>query len=305
MVKKKEPIVAIWFTSTYEYDQRDFQLIQKYGNKYHPELGYYRSGDRKIMETQLDWIRKSGTDVIVFDCTSSLFRTPRDVKEDKTLKLLMELLKNQDDKKRKLYFCLFIERYVGDPKYDEILDILEYSKKNLVDFPYYFKKDGRPFFVVYANSNITTSVKKASEKYEDFDLKIVSGEYIDPSYARYVLKYPQELRDDWMPVSPGFDSTLEQMYLRDIYLMSKDEPLRQYFTKVDADIDEVRRNPRFVMKRESGEAYRKQLERAVKHNPEIIYISGWNDWQFGNHIEPAEEYGFKYIDLTAEILGRD
>ncbi len=305
MLNKREPIVATWFTSTYEYDQRDFQVIQKYGNKYHPTLGYYRSGDRKIMETQLDWIRKSGTDVIVFDCTSSLFRTPRDIKGDKTLKLLMELLKDQDDKERKLYFCLFIERYVGDPKYDEILDVLEYSKKELVDFPYYFKKDGRPFFVIYANSNITTSVKKASEKYRDFDLKIVSGEYIEPSYARYILKYPQELRDDWMPVSPGFDSTLEQMYLRDIYLMSKDESLRQYFTKVDAGIDEVRKNPRFAMERESGEAYRKQLERAVQHNPEIIYISGWNDWQFGNQIEPAKEYGTKYIDLTAEILGRN
>lgn len=305
MSGKKEPIIAVWFTSTYEYDQRDFQLIKKYGNPYHPKLGCYRSGDRKIMETQLDWMRDSGIDVIVFDCTSSLFRTPRDVIGDKTVTLLMELLKNQDDKKRKLYFCLFIERYMGDPKYDEIIDVLEYSKKSLVEFPYYFKKDGKPFFVVYANSNITDIVEKAQKKYPYFDLKIVSGEYIDPGYARYVLKYPQDLRDDWIPVSPGFDSSLEQMYLRDIYLMSKDESLRKYFSESDADIDKVRSNPRFSMERENGEAYKRQLKRAIEHNPEIIFISGWNDWQFGNHIEPAEEHGDKYISIAAEMLGRN
>jgi len=44
--------------------------------------------------------------------------------------------------------------------------------------------------------------------------------------------------------------------------------------------------------------------REPQANPEIIFISSWNDWQYGNQIEPAVEYGCKYLDLTAEILGR-
>ena len=40
-------------------------------------------------------------------------------------------------------------------------------------------------------------------------------------------------------------------------------------------------------------------------DPEIIFISGWNDWQYGCQIEPAVEYGFKYVDLAAQVLGRE
>ena len=39
-------------------------------------------------------------------------------------------------------------------------------------------------------------------------------------------------------------------------------------------------------------------------NPEIIILSGWNDWQYANQIEPAVEYRFQYVDLAARLLGR-
>ena len=39
-------------------------------------------------------------------------------------------------------------------------------------------------------------------------------------------------------------------------------------------------------------------------NPDIIFISGWNDWQYANQIEPAVEYGFQYVDIAARLLGR-
>jgi hypothetical protein len=182
---------------------------------------------------------------------------------------------------------------------------MEFSKKSIVDFPYYYRKDGKPFFIIYIYSNITDIIEKAQKKYSSFDLKIVvPDEFKGPNYAKYISKYPQELREDWIPVSPGFDSSLEQMYLRDIYKISKNENLRQYFTDINTNINEVRKNPKFFMNRKDSETYKKQLIRALEHNPEIIFISSWNDWQFGNQIEPADEYGDKYISITAEILDR-
>jgi hypothetical protein len=56
--------------------------------------------------------------------------------------------------------------------------------------------------------------------------------------------------------------------------------------------------------REDGAFFKKQLLWAKQADPEIIFISGWNDWQYGNHIEPAVEYGYQYVDLAAQVLGR-
>lgn len=60
-----------------------------------------------------------------------------------------------------------------------------------------------------------------------------------------------------------------------------------------------------VADREDGAFFERQLLRARAGNPEIIFISGWNDWQYGNQIEPAEEYGCQYVDLAARLLGRE
>ena len=46
------------------------------------------------------------------------------------------------------------------------------------------------------------------------------------------------------------------------------------------------------------------FETARQGDPQIIFISGWNDWQYANQIEPAVEYQFKYVDMTARLLGR-
>ena len=92
-----------------------------------------------------------------------------------------------------------------------------------------------------------------------------------------------------MVVSPGFDSYLEQAFL----------------AKRDGndDLETVRKHAS-VADREDGAFFERQLLRARTGDPEIIFISGWNDWQYGNQIEPAVEYGYQYVDLVARLLGR-
>jgi len=92
-----------------------------------------------------------------------------------------------------------------------------------------------------------------------------------------------------MVVSPGYDS-----YLEDAYLARRTG---------DADLAKVRKNAA-AADREDGAFFERQLLRARTGNPEIIFISGWNDWQYGNQIEPAAEYGYTYVDLAARLLGR-
>lgn len=70
------------------------------------------------------------------------------------------------------------------------------------------------------------------------------------------------------------------------------------------DTEDIKKNPIIKYEWNDGKFYQKQLARAAEANPEIIFIASWNDWQFKNQIEPSKEYVYKYIDMTAEILGR-
>jgi Glycosyltransferase WbsX len=52
-----------------------------------------------------------------------------------------------------------------------------------------------------------------------------------------------------------------------------------------------------------GVAYlAKELKWALDNQPDLIFLSSWNDWAFGNTIEPSDEYGFQCLDLIHEML---
>jgi hypothetical protein len=65
-----------------------------------------------------------------------------------------------------------------------------------------------------------------------------------------------------------------------------------------------RKGPLAFKPREDG-FFEKQMLRVRAVNPEILFISGWNDWQYGCQIEPAKEYGFKCVDTAARLSGRE
>jgi len=303
---EKKSIAAAWFTMHYAYNQRDFKLIEKYGNPYHPILGYYDNSDPEIMKTQLKWIRRSGIDVVLCSGYGCYGKKPPDLINDKTLKLFMKMLENQDNDKRKLYFSIDLESYASTPTLEEFRVSLDFIKREVAGHPYYFNHKGKHFVMLYVNDVIPEIISTIKKEFLNFNFQIVSGEKIDDSYSSYIEKYPQTIRDDWMPASPGFDSSLEEIYLRDMYLETDDETkkkhIRRYFNDINSTIEQIRANPNHKEDNKNGQTYRKQLSWAYKNKPEIIFISGWNDWQFGNQIEPAKEYGFMYVDMTAEIL---
>jgi hypothetical protein len=54
-----------------------------------------------------------------------------------------------------------------------------------------------------------------------------------------------------------------------------------------------------------GKLFEDHLLKAREVDPKLIFISGFNDWACCLQIEPAKEYGFKYLDQAARLLGRE
>ena len=95
-----------------------------------------------------------------------------------------------------------------------------------------------------------------------------------------------------MCASPGYDAYLENAHVN-----------RHVHHQTQPSLDQIRAAaPRAV--RADGAYYVQQITWAKQCNPDIIFVSGWNDWQYGNQIEPAVEYRFFYLDLTSKVLGR-
>jgi len=57
----------------------------------------------------------------------------------------------------------------------------------------------------------------------------------------------------------------------------------------------------FVRPRENGGFYRATFNAAIKSNPDILWIHSFNEWVEGTYVEPSQQYGDTYINLTREL----
>jgi hypothetical protein len=57
---------------------------------------------------------------------------------------------------------------------------------------------------------------------------------------------------------------------------------------------------RTVIPRKNGEVYKNTWNETLAHKPRWIQIVTWNDFSAGSTIEPAREYEYQYLELTAD-----
>ncbi len=277
--------VAIFYISHFQRVSRDWDSIAEYKGPYHPLMGYYRYKEKTDLLKHLKWLRRAGVDTIVYDVYGFAEWGPLDIEKDRVLQWLMEALADQDNEPRKLQLLIWIEKYDSNPNLEEYRFALNYIRKHLAQKPYYFRWKNKPMVLTYVN-HTNPVLDELEKESDDFTLHRIRA-YDGKEYWSYCNDSPQPANHEWMPVSPGIDPFLENAYLA----RKKGKPL---------DVSEWKR-----FDRQNGGYFRKQLLRARDVNPEFIFISGWNDWQYGLEIEPAVEYRFKYVDMAARMLGRE
>lgn len=278
--------VAVWFSTHFQITSRDWDTIQALDGPHHPAAGYYRSDDPEILSRQLREMRRAGIDLIIYDAFATDELPLTDFSQDRVLPMLADALANQGGESRKLQLAVYIEKYTADPSEEEYESALSHIREHLAGRDFYFRYKGKPLVTPYLNK-YPGSLDEVEWRNDDFTFGRIRPYQSD--VWSYIHPYPQPMRSDWMVVSPGYDSYLEQAFL----------------AKRDGndDLETVRKHAS-VADREDGAFFERQLLRARTGDPEIIFISGWNDWQYGNQIEPAVEYGYQYVDLAARLLGR-
>jgi Glycosyl hydrolase family 99/Bacterial Ig domain len=63
--------------------------------------------------------------------------------------------------------------------------------------------------------------------------------------------------------------------------------------------DTIIRKPGLRQDRQNGALYQQMWQSALAANPQWVLITSFNEWHEGTEIEPSQEYGTQYLDLTA------
>ncbi len=59
-----------------------------------------------------------------------------------------------------------------------------------------------------------------------------------------------------------------------------------------------------ITDRRGTKEYEENWEEVLRYRPDAVQIATWNDFQEGTTIEPAEEYGHRFVDVTEQYAAR-
>jgi len=284
--------VAIWYGSHFEDTAaHDWAPIKDWNGPFHPLLGDYKTDDPKVLRKHLEWLRRAGVDVILYDvCRIQPELTLFDLPKQKTLQMLVRELAHQEKETRKLKLALWIEKWNSNPTADQYRFALDYIRTHLADKSFYYRLDGKPFVLRYLNSPAPDFSAIDAEFSPYLTLRNISPATGEASWGYF---YSATASAECMTVNPGADGYMEGAFIENkINHQPIDEKaLRSHGASVAAA-------------RQDGKLFEDELLRVRAANPRVIFISGWNDWAYCMQIEPAKEYGFRYVDAAARLLGR-
>lgn len=283
--------VAIWYGSHFENTgSHDWKPIKEWNGPFHPMLGDYKTDDRKVVRRHLQWLRRAGVDVIVYDtCRIQPELTLLDLPRQKTLQLLEKELAHQKKETRKLSLVVWMEKWNSNPTPQQYQFALDYVRKNLADRDYYYHLDGKPLVMTYLNGP-APELDRIDQEYRQYlTLRRVSPAPQTPGWKYFGPAGDKEC----MTVNPGANGFMEDAFIA------------KYVNHQPVDDNALRQRGNAVIhQRAAGQYFENQLLKAREADPKVIFISGWNDWAWCLQIEPAKEYGFKYVDMAARLLGR-
>ena len=189
---------------------------------------------------------------------------------------------------------------------DDFMRILERYGRH----PKWLKVGDRPVIVVYGRvidqlkESCTDDIEewRRIRKYlkeEGYEVFII-GDSLDPRYA--------EVMDGLHTYNPiGFTTKgidLSSLYERVSKELRKRGKL--FVATVTPGFDNylIKGIGRLLEPRQDGRYYIDSWNTALKHDPDWIFITSWNEWYENSQIEPSVEYGTMYLFLTKQQVMR-
>jgi hypothetical protein len=276
------PILAyyyIWFdTQSWNRAKTDYPL-----------LGRYSSDDADVMRQHIEWAKDAGIDGFIVSWKST-------EKLNRRLDQLVEIAEEENFKLAIIYESLdfernplpleqvdsdlnyFMNRYSNHPVFDLFAKPMviwsgtwEFSIQEIASVV----QDKREQILILASEKNLKGYQRLSGLV-DGDAYYWSSVDPDthPGHREKLVAMGEAVHEDggvWIaPAAPGFDARL-----------------------VGGDR---------VVHRDSGDTFQKQLNVSLQSSPDAVGLISWNEFSENSHIEPSQDYGFRYLEVLAEML---
>jgi GT2 family glycosyltransferase len=208
-----------------------------------------------------------------------------------------------------------------------IRDLIRYFKH-----PNYVRVNGKPLLLIY-RVNIFPDFRRTAQIWREEcrregigEIYLVMAETFELSLKNYA---PEEFGLDaavefpphgsWGRVSvpklsPNFTGDIVNYKSEALIYSLKSFPKHIRYKTVMPSWDNSarRQNSATIFINSSPGAYQAWLEFAIRKTREqysgdhrIVFVSAWNEWAEGNHLEPDQRYGHQYLEATANAIDYD
>ena len=226
---------------------------------------------------------------------------------------------------------LLEQKYSIEDDLNHILDLISYFKDNR-----YIKVEGKPVFIIYRpdlfpDINATIELWRKEVKKAGFpDIYLGHALYFDDKLKTFDFcidfqpkfsKRPQPLNSSkfnnylkaaakrmGMQKRSCLDLVYDYENFVDIQINMGFEKNKYPGITPSWDNTARRKENYFVLHNSTPAKYKKWLTHIVKNYPwnkmpeSFLFINAWNEWAEGNHLEPCQKWGLKYLEVTQEAL---
>lgn len=287
-----------------------------------PRLGWYSSDDRRVAEEHIRQARRADIDFFLVSWLSSEGREGTNLSQavlpaigaagfrfailyETPLALGMPAGKPID---------LATTDTAGRSAGDRMIAHFDQLADAFLTHPCYLRIGGRPVVVIY----LVRDMVNAAAPLTTIRQRLVARG-IDLHLVADTVYWEPPDRWDWQFLAAHFQSvTAYNMYYRPDFLRA----VRGQFEAVDRaarphgmrlvpnvmpgyDDTPLRGTERVTINRRRGDFYREYFAVAapfVDAEQPMLLVTSFNEWHEGTEVEPSEEYGDKYLDLTRELV---
>ncbi len=255
-----------------------------------PLLGRYSSDEREVMRKHIRWAKEAGIDgfIVSWKSTNTL---------NQRLERLMEVAKEEDFALAIIYQGLDFEREpLEAARVAADLDFLvsRYAENEALDV---FSK---PLVIWSGTWKFSREEVAEVTRARREDLLILASEKNVAGYERLA-----DLVDGdayyWSSVNPdtfpGYPEKLQGM--SDAVHASGGIWIAPAAPGFDARLV----GGTTVVERKDGQTLRRQMDMAIVSSADAVGLISWNEFSENSHVEPSRNYGTRYLEVVADILG--